>query len=81
MSAKQAVVEIKDWIIERIQDATFTTDRPLPSEYEISRTLNVVQDDVEEALQELVTEQLLSERFHQGYFVKHEPTFSILYIT
>ena len=75
MSAKQTVVEIKDWIIERIQDGAFTTDRPLPSEYEISRTLDVVQDDVEEALQELVTEQLLSERFHQGYFVKHEPTF------
>ncbi|TDM04116.1 GntR family transcriptional regulator [Macrococcus carouselicus] len=75
MSVEQSIVEIKDWIIARINDSTFKEDVPLPSEYEISRILHVVQDDVERALEELVTEQLLSERFQQGYFVKHEPTF------
>ncbi|GGA96318.1 GntR family transcriptional regulator [Macrococcus hajekii] len=75
MSVEQSIVTIKDWIIARIQNGTFKKDEPLPSIYDMSRTLHVVQDDVENALQELVTEQIVTERFHEGYFIKHEPTF------
>lgn len=75
MSIKQEVVDVKDWIIERIQSNEFKESSPLPSEYEISRAVGVSRDDVEIAMHELITEQLITETFQEGYFVKHKPMF------
>lgn len=75
MSIELSIVKIKNWIIERINQHQFNIDEPLPSFYTISRQLDVSQDDVEKAFQELITEQIVTERFQEGYFIKPDPIF------
>lgn len=75
MSIELSIVKIKNWIIEQINEQQFGMDEPLPSHYTISRQLNVSQDEVEEAFQELITEQIITEKFQEGYFVKPDPVF------
>lgn len=75
MSVNSEVVFIKDWILEQIEQGIFVKHQPLPSQYEISRTLNKSRDDIELAFHELVTEQIISEHFQEGYFVKSKPIF------
>ncbi|MCE4957231.1 GntR family transcriptional regulator [Macrococcoides caseolyticum] len=75
MSVNSEVVFIKDWILEQIDQGKFMKHMPLPSQYEISKILNKSRDDIELAFHELVTEQIISEHFQEGYFIKHKPIF------
>ncbi|WP_414043303.1 GntR family transcriptional regulator [Macrococcus animalis] len=75
MSVNREVVYIKDWILEQIDSGAFVKHQPLPSQYEISRTLNKSRDDIELAFHELVTEQIISEHFQEGYYIKSKPLF------
>ena len=75
MSVQRTILIAKDWIIMKINQQEFKPNMPIPSLYEISRTLDVSQDDVEQAIRELITEQILTEKFEEGYCVKPEPDF------
>ncbi|MGK0554330.1 GntR family transcriptional regulator [Macrococcus capreoli] len=75
MSINKEVVLIKDWILQQITEGAFAKHQPLPSQYEISRLLNKSRDDIELAFHELVTEQIISEHFQEGYFIKSKPNF------
>lgn len=77
MSVSMDVVNCKNWILKNIENDHFSHNEPLPSFYEVSRTLDISTDDVEKAVHELVTEQLLCERFQQGYFVKEDHLFDL----
>ncbi|MCU7556510.1 GntR family transcriptional regulator [Macrococcus capreoli] len=75
MSINKEVVLIKDWILQQITEGAFAKHQPLPSQYEISRLLNKSRDDIELAFHELVTEQIISEHFQEGYLIKSKPNF------
>ncbi|WP_243719990.1 GntR family transcriptional regulator [Macrococcus lamae] len=75
MSVERTILIVKDWIIMNIEQKEFTPNMPIPSLYEISRTLDISQDDVEQAIRELITEQILTEKYQEGYCVKPEPAF------
>lgn len=75
MSVNSEVVYIKDWILEQIDNGNFAKHQPLPSQYEISRILEKSRDDIELAFHELVTEQIISEHFQEGFYIKQKPVF------
>lgn len=75
MSVNKDVVYIKDWILEQIKSGKFIAQQPLPSQYEISRMLDKSRDDIELAFHELITEQIISEHFQEGYYIKSKPIF------
>ncbi|UTH14698.1 GntR family transcriptional regulator [Macrococcus equipercicus] len=75
MSVQHTILTVKDWIIMNIEQKQFAPNAPIPSLYEISRTLDISQDNVEQAIRELITEQILTEKFQEGYCVKPEPAF------
>lgn len=75
MSVNSEVVYIKDWILEQITQGKFLKHQPLPTQYEISKMINKSRDDIELAFHELVTEQIISEHFQEGYLIKSNPVF------
>ncbi|WP_414048014.1 GntR family transcriptional regulator [Macrococcus equi] len=75
MSVNHEVVFIKDWILEQINNGKFLKHQPLPSQYEISRIIDKSRDDIELAFHELVTEQIITEHFQEGYFIKSKALF------
>ncbi|MBQ5153539.1 GntR family transcriptional regulator [Macrococcoides caseolyticum] len=76
MSVNHEVVYTKDWILSKIYSGDFNSHKPLPSQYEISRQLNISRDAIELAFHELITEQIITEHFQEGYFVKEKPPFN-----
>lgn len=75
MSANQDVVIVKDWILSKIQTGEIKRGDALPSQYDISRQINISRDAIELAFHELVTEQIITEHFQEGYSVKVAPPF------
>lgn len=76
MSVNHEVVYTKDWILSKIYSGDFNSHKPIPSQYEISRQLNISRDAIELAFHELITEQIITEHFQEGYFVKEKPPFN-----
>ncbi|UJS28836.1 GntR family transcriptional regulator [Macrococcoides canis] len=71
MSVNHEVVYTKDWILSKIYSGDFNSHKPIPSQYEISRQLDISRDAIELAFHELITEH-----FQEGYFVKEKPPFN-----
>ncbi|QTQ09171.1 GntR family transcriptional regulator [Macrococcoides canis] len=76
MSVNYEVVYTKDWILSKIYSGDFNSHKPIPSQYEISRQLDISRDAIELAFHELITEQIITEHFQEGYFVKEKPPFN-----
>src|SRR5699024_9940349 len=65
-----SVYKVKEWMIQQIKDGKLQHGEPLPSNLAIARTLNVKTDDVYDAVDELITEQVLSNNLEEGARVK-----------
>ncbi|MEY8626786.1 GntR family transcriptional regulator [Staphylococcus equorum] len=65
-----SVYKVKEWMIQQIKEGKLSPGEPLPSNLAVARTLNVKTDDVYEAVDELITEQVLSNNLEEGASVK-----------
>lgn len=65
-----SVYKVKEWMIQQIKDGKLQHGELLPSNLAIARTLNVKTDDVYDAVDELITEQVLSNNLEEGARVK-----------
>ncbi|MGO2108825.1 MAG: GntR family transcriptional regulator, partial [Staphylococcus equorum] len=65
-----SVYKVKEWMIQQIKEGKLSPGEPLPSNLAVARTLNVKTDDVYDAVDELITEQVLSNNLGEGASVK-----------
>ncbi|SCT05039.1 transcriptional regulator [Staphylococcus caeli] len=65
-----SVYKVKEWMIQQIKAGILQHGEPLPSNLAIARTLNFKTDDVYDAVDELITEQVLSNNLEEGASVK-----------
>ncbi|CAG7913931.1 MULTISPECIES: GntR family transcriptional regulator [Mammaliicoccus] len=62
MSTNASTNFVKNWILEKIQTAELKPGDAIPNEFEIKKLLNINYDEIEKAIHELVTEQILSQK-------------------
>ncbi|MDN6182563.1 MAG: GntR family transcriptional regulator, partial [Staphylococcus equorum] len=65
-----SVYKVKEWMIQQIKEGKLSPGESLPSNLAVARTLNVKTDDVYDAVDELITEQVLSNNLEEGASVK-----------
>lgn len=65
-----SVYKVKEWMIQEINSGALKPGDHLPSNLYIARKLNVKTDDVYDAVDELITEQVLSNNLEEGASVK-----------
>ncbi|GEQ04974.1 GntR family transcriptional regulator [Staphylococcus gallinarum] len=70
-----SVYKVKEWLIQQIKSGDFQYGEQLPSHLAIARKLNVKTDDVYDAIDELITEQVLSNNLEEGASVKSQHPF------
>ncbi|QLK85892.1 GntR family transcriptional regulator [Staphylococcus sp. 17KM0847] len=70
MSVNPDVNKVKEWILQEIVAEHLKPGESLPSLLTMARTCEVKTDDVQVAIHELVTEQIVSENFEEGVRVK-----------
>lgn len=75
MSEMNAVYNVKQYILNLIMQNKLEYGDQLPSNLSIARELNVKTDDVYEAIQALITEQVIKDNFEEGTSVKSLPPF------
>ncbi|HIH7865010.1 TPA: GntR family transcriptional regulator [Staphylococcus aureus] len=75
MSEMNAVYNVKQYILNLIKQNKLEYGDQLPSNLSIARELNVKTDDVYEAIQALITEQVIKDNFEEGTSVKSLPPF------
>lgn len=75
MSEMNAVYKVKQYILNLINQNKLEHGDQLPSNLSIARELNVKTDDVYEAIQALITEQVIKDNFEEGSSVKSLPPF------
>ncbi|MBU0437447.1 GntR family transcriptional regulator [Staphylococcus succinus] len=71
-----SVYKVKEWMIQQIKNGDLHDGEQLPSHLAIARKLNVKTDDVYDAIDELITEQVLSNNLEEGASVKSLHPFS-----
>ena len=79
MSEMSAIYRVKQYILNLIKDGELTNGSKLPSNLSIARALNVKTDDVYDGIDELITEQVVTDNFEEGTSVKVKPPFSVSY--
>ena len=75
MSEMSAIYRVKQYILNLIKDGELTNGSKLPSNLSIARALNVKTDDVYDGIDELITEQVVTDNFEEGTSVKVKPPF------
>ncbi|UXR72486.1 MULTISPECIES: GntR family transcriptional regulator [unclassified Staphylococcus] len=70
MSINPDVNKVKEWVLAEIESGRLKPSDMLPSLLTIARTCDVKTDDVQGAIHELVTEQIVTENFEEGARVK-----------
>lgn len=70
MSINPNVNKVKDWILKNIDAQTIKPGESLPNELTMAKDCEVEVSDVQVAIQELVTEQIITENFEEGARVK-----------
>lgn len=65
-----SVYKVKEWLIQEISTRGLKPGDALPSNLAVARKLNVKTDDVYDAVDELITEQVLSNNLEEGASVK-----------
>ncbi|GGI41854.1 GntR family transcriptional regulator [Mammaliicoccus stepanovicii] len=70
MSTSAATNLVKNWILEQIESGELSEGECIPSEFDIKKLLNINHDEIEKAIHELVTEQVLSQKSGEGAIVK-----------
>ena len=75
MSEMSAIYRVKQYILNLIKDGELTNGSKLPSNLSIARALNVKTDDVYDGIDELITEQVVTDNFEEGTSVKIKPPF------
>ncbi|MCS4486308.1 GntR family transcriptional regulator [Staphylococcus americanisciuri] len=75
MSINPDVNKVKEWILTEIDKQQLKPGESLPSLLSMARACDVKTDDVQGAIHELVTEQIVSENFEEGVRVKQSQPF------
>lgn len=75
MSINPNVNKVKEWILAEIESGQLKPSDMLPSLLTMARTCDVKTDDVQGAIHELVTEQIVTENFEEGARVKKTQPF------
>ncbi|EKU50496.1 GntR family transcriptional regulator [Staphylococcus massiliensis] len=70
MSTNVSINKVKEWIINEIKEERIQPGESLPGAYDLSRLLDVKTGEVNEAIHELVTEQIITQNFGEGAYVK-----------
>ncbi|WP_340285264.1 GntR family transcriptional regulator [Staphylococcus coagulans] len=70
MSVNPDVNIVKEWILKEIEEERIKPGESLPGLLAFARTCNVKTDDVQVAIHELVTEQIVTQNFEEGARVK-----------
>ncbi|WP_251516572.1 MULTISPECIES: GntR family transcriptional regulator [Staphylococcus] len=70
-----SVYKVKEWILQQINQGELQDGAQLPSHLAIARELKVKTDDVFDAIDELITEQVLSNHLEEGASVKSQHPF------
>nr|WP_263313464.1 GntR family transcriptional regulator [Mammaliicoccus sp. Marseille-Q6498] len=70
MSTSKTTNFVKNWILEQINSGELKPGDTIPTEFDIKKQLNINYDEIENAIHELVTEQLLSQKSGEGTVVK-----------
>ena len=65
MSEMSAIYRVKQYILNLIKDGELNGSK-LPSNLSIARALNVKTDDVYDGIDELITEQVVTDNFEEG---------------
>ena len=65
-----SVYRVKEWIINQIKEGKLAHGEKLPSNLAIARDLKVKTDDVYDGVDELITEQVLTNNLEEGVSVK-----------
>ncbi|PQF24659.1 MULTISPECIES: GntR family transcriptional regulator [Enterococcus] len=72
MAYKNLYIQVKEWILEKIQDGTFKTGAVIPSETELVSMFGVSRATVNKALSDLVHEGFLKRIQGKGTFVQKD---------
>lgn len=75
MTNTNSIYRIKEWILNAIDDGTLQPGDPVPSTLFIAREVNAKTDDVYDAIDELITEQVLTQSFEAQATVKESQPF------
>ncbi|EGQ4447430.1 GntR family transcriptional regulator, partial [Staphylococcus pseudintermedius] len=70
MSVNPDVNIVKEWILKEIEAENIKPGESLPGLLAIARQLDVTTDNVQVAIHELVTEQIITQNFEEGARVK-----------
>ncbi|MBI5974919.1 GntR family transcriptional regulator [Staphylococcus canis] len=70
MSVNPNINKVKEWILKNIDNEQLKPGDALPGVLDLAKSCDVSTDDVEEAIRELVTEQIVTENFEEGAHVK-----------
>lgn len=70
MSINPDVNIVKEWILKKIENEDIKPGESLPGLLSIARQLEVTTDNVQVAIHELVTEQIVTQNFEEGARVK-----------
>ena len=60
MSTSETTNFVKNWLLDKIQKGELEPGEVIPTEFELKRTLDIEYEEIEKAIHELVTEQILS---------------------
>lgn len=70
MTNTNSIYRIKEWILNEIEEGNLQPGDPVPSTLSIAREVNAKTDDVYDAVDELITEQVLTQNFEATASVK-----------
>ncbi|MCD8914703.1 GntR family transcriptional regulator [Staphylococcus simulans] len=75
MTNTNSIYRIKEWILSEIESGRLNPGDPVPSTLSIAREVNAKTDDVYDAVDELITEQVLTQSFEAQASVKEPQPF------
>lgn len=75
MTNTNSIYRIKEWILNEIEEGNLQPGDPVPSTLSIAREVNAKTDDVYDAVDELITEQVLTQNFEATASVKTSQPF------
>ncbi|ERS93178.1 transcriptional regulator [Staphylococcus simulans UMC-CNS-990] len=75
MTNTNSIYRIKEWILNEIEEGNLQPGDPFPSTLSIAREVNAKTDDVYDAVDELITEQVLTQNFEATASVKTSQPF------
>lgn len=75
MSTSETTNFVKNWLLDKIQKGELEPGEVIPTEFELKRTLDIEYEEIEKAIHELVTEQILSQKSGEGTIVKPRQPF------